>query len=253
MPNTLDFLSKGLLTDGGVPISLKSELTRIVGSGDPQAINYFTPQELLTTFSRLFKVVSEQILFNPRGGWNDELAQIFMMDGNRAGAFTTIFGTDADPNQNMEIDGETGTDGTSNPWQGGPKKAKIGTSNIVLNEGVRWILDRPTQELRAAFLDENRMQYFMAELIGTLNDKAGIYLRKHVIGFMEDCGKEYVVPVVELSDTAASRLFWQYQAEKMGCTCCLVRDRCLSEHDRCSARKLEYGYFMPQRRKNLER
>ncbi len=63
----------------------------------------------------------------------------------------------------------------------------------------------------------------------------------------------FLCPQGRLLYRSASRLFWQYQAEKMGCTCCLVRDRCLSEHDRCSARKLEYGYFMPQRRKNLER
>lgn len=42
---------------------------------------------------------------------------------------------------------------------------------------------------------------------------------------------------------SASGLFWQYQAEKVDCICCPVRDKCLSQHDRRGVRKLEDSYF----------
>ena len=44
---------------------------------------------------------------------------------------------------------------------------------------------------------------------------------------------------------SASGLFWQYKAEKADCICCPVRGKCLSEHDRRGARKLEDSYFKP--------
>ena len=53
---------------------------------------------------------------------------------------------------------------------------------------------------------------------------------------------------------SASGLFWQYKAEKADCICCPVRGKCLSEHDRRGARKLEDSYFKPsvQRSRNRQ-
>ena len=52
---------------------------------------------------------------------------------------------------------------------------------------------------------------------------------------------------------SASGLFWQYQAEKADCLCCPLRDKCLSEHDRRGARKLEDSYFKPSVQRSRSR
>lgn len=52
---------------------------------------------------------------------------------------------------------------------------------------------------------------------------------------------------------SASGLFWQYQAEKVDCIRCPVRDKCLSQHDRRGVRKLEDSYFKPSVQRSRSR
>lgn len=52
---------------------------------------------------------------------------------------------------------------------------------------------------------------------------------------------------------SASGLYWLYSADKQDCQECPLREKCLSPDDRRGARKLEHSYFMPERRKNIDR
>ena len=40
-----------------------------------------------------------------------------------------------------------------------------------------------------------------------------------------------------------SGLFWEYWANRRDCTCCPLREKCLSETDKAGARKLQDSYF----------
>ena len=52
---------------------------------------------------------------------------------------------------------------------------------------------------------------------------------------------------------SASRLFWEYQADKRDCALCPLRDKCLQESDKRGARKVSVSYFAADRQRNLKR
>lgn len=50
---------------------------------------------------------------------------------------------------------------------------------------------------------------------------------------------------------SASGLYWLYLADKRDCRSFPLREKCLSENGRRGARKLERGYFTPERQRHL--
>jgi len=50
-----------------------------------------------------------------------------------------------------------------------------------------------------------------------------------------------------------SGLFWEYRADKKDCSCCPLREKCLSAEDKRGARKLLDSYFKPSVQRHLSR
>ena len=104
-------------------------------------------------------------------------------------------------------------------------------------------------------LDELGIRFFVRPQ--TAHDRTSVELKRDAFRY-EEILDAYVCPndkLLKLNTLhrSASGLYWLYLADKRDCQSCPFRSQCLRPEDRRGARKLEHSYFMPQRRKNLER
>ena len=104
-------------------------------------------------------------------------------------------------------------------------------------------------------LDELGIRFFVRPQ--TTHDRTSVELKGEAFRYEESLDA-YVCPndkLLKLNTLhrSASGLYWLYLADRRDCQSCPLRPQCLRPEDRRGARKLEHSYFMPQRRKNLER